>query len=100
MKLVSHLDTSTVADLIDYQNHLSAGEEVGSNQNHEPFVINYFSGGSYFMMNENLICVHNGNNAIGFYDVKDKNMENNLIRNKTQEMTIWKINAVCFRGLF
>ena len=38
------------------------------------------------MMNENLICVHNGNKAIGFYDVKDKNMENNLIRNKTQEM--------------
>ena len=26
-------------------------------------------------MDENLICVHNGNKAIGFYDVKDKNME-------------------------
>ena len=37
-------------------------------------------------MDENLICVHNGNKAIGFYDVKDKNMEKNLIQNKTQEM--------------
>ncbi|MEC9195126.1 MAG: sulfatase-like hydrolase/transferase [Bacteroidota bacterium] len=88
MKLASHLDIfPTVADLIDYSKPFKCwGRSLVSNQNHEPFVINYFSGGSYFMMNENLICVHNGNNAIGFYDVKDKNMENNLIRNKTQEM--------------
>ena len=88
MKLASHLDIfPTVADLIDYPKPFKCwGRSLVSNQNHEPFVINYFSGGSYFMMNENLICVHNGNNAIGFYDVKDKNMENNLIRNKTQEM--------------
>ena len=88
MKLASHLDIfPTVADLIDYPKPFKSwGRSLVSNQNHEPFVINYFSGGSYFMMNENLICVHNGNNAIGFYNVKDKNMENNLIRNKTQEM--------------
>ena len=88
MKLASHLDIfPTVADLIDYPKPFKSwGRSLVSNQNHEPFVINYFSGGSYFMMNENLICVHNGDNAIGFYDVKDKNMENNLIRNKTQEM--------------
>ena len=88
MKLASHLDIfPTVADLIDYPKPFKCwGRSLVSNQNHEPFVINYFSGGSYFMMNENLICVHNGNNAIGFYNVKDKNMENNLIRNKTQEM--------------
>ena len=88
MKLASHLDIfPTVADLIDYPKPFKCwGRSLVSNQNHEPFVINYFSGGSYFMMNENLICVHNGNNAIGFYDVKDKNMENNLIRNKTPEM--------------
>ena len=88
MKLASHLDIfPTVADLIDYPKPFKCwGRSLVSNQNHEPFVINYFSGGSYFMMNENLICVHNGDNAIGFYDVKDKNMENNLIRNKTQEM--------------
>ena len=88
MKLASHLDIfPTVADLIDYPKPFKCwGRSLVSDQNHEPFVINYFSGGSYFIMNENLICVHNGNNAIGFYDVKDKNMENNLIRNKTQEM--------------
>jgi len=88
MKLASHLDIfPTVADLIDYTKPFKSwGRSLVSNQNHNPFVINYFSGGSYFIMDENLICVHNGNNAIGFYDVKDKNMENNLIRNKTQEM--------------
>ena len=37
-------------------------------------------------MDENLICVHNGNKAIGFYKLEDKNMENNLIQNKTQQM--------------
>ncbi len=88
MKLASHLDIfPTVADLIDYPKPFKSwGRSLVSNQNHDPFVINYFSGGSYFMMDENLICVHNGNNAIGFYDVKDKNMKNNLIRNKSQEM--------------
>ena len=37
-------------------------------------------------MDENLICVYNGNKAIGFYSIDDKNMEKNLIKNKTQEM--------------
>ena len=88
MKLASHLDIfPTVADLIDYPKPFKCwGRSLVSNQNHEPFVINYFSGGSYFIMDENFICIHNGNKAIGFYELKDKNMENNLIRNKTQEM--------------
>ena len=88
MRLASHMDIlPTVADLIDYPKPFKSwGRSLVSDQKHHPFVINYFSGGSYFIMNENLICVHNGNKAIGFYDVKDKNMEKNLIQNKTQEM--------------
>ena len=38
-------------------------------------------------MDENFICIHNGKKAIGFYELEDKNMENNLIHNKTQQMT-------------
>ena len=88
MRLASHLDIfPTVADLIDYPKPFKSwGRSLVSDQKYHPFVINYFSGGSYFIMDENLICVHNGNKAIGFYDVKDKNMEKNLIQNKTQEM--------------
>ena len=37
-------------------------------------------------MDEKYICVHNGKQAFGFYEVEDKNFENNLIENKTPEM--------------
>jgi phosphoglycerol transferase MdoB-like AlkP superfamily enzyme len=88
MRLASHMDIfPTVADLIDYPKPFKSwGRSLVSDQNHHPFVINYFSGGSYFIMDENFICVHNGNKAIGFYKLEDKNMENNLIQNKTQQM--------------
>ena len=88
MRLASHMDIlPTVADLIDYPKPFKSwGRSLLSNQDHHPFVINYFSGGSYFIMDENFICVHNGNKAIGFYELEDKNMENNLIQNKTQQM--------------
>jgi len=88
MQLASHMDIfPTVADLVDYSKPFKSwGRSLVSDQEHHPIVINYFSGGSYFIMDENLICVHNGNKAIGFYGIKDKNMEKNLIKNKTQEM--------------
>ena len=88
MRLASHMDIfPTVADLIDYPKPFKSwGRSLVSDQKHHPFVINYFSGGSYFIMDENFICVHNGNKAIGFYELEDKNMENNLIQNKTQQM--------------
>jgi phosphoglycerol transferase MdoB-like AlkP superfamily enzyme len=88
MRLASHMDIfPTVADLIDYPKPFKSwGRSLVSDQKHHPFVINYFSGGSYFIMDENFICVHNGKKAIGFYKLEDKNMENNLIQNKTQQM--------------
>lgn len=88
MRLVSHMDIyPTVADLLDYTKPFKSwGRSLVSKQEFQPLVINYFSGGSYFIMDENLICVHNGEKAIGFYDVEDKNMEANLIENKTSEM--------------
>lgn len=88
LRLASHMDIfPTVADLIDYPEPFKSwGGSLVSDQEYYPFVINYFSGGSYFIMDENFICVHNGNQAIGFYDVEDKNMEKNLIQNKTEEM--------------
>jgi phosphoglycerol transferase MdoB-like AlkP superfamily enzyme len=88
MRLASHMDIfPTVADLIDYSKPFKSwGRSLVSDQEYHPFVVNYFSGGSYFIMDENIICVHNGEKAIGFYDINDKNMEKNLIGNKTQKM--------------
>jgi arylsulfatase A-like enzyme len=88
MRLASHMDIyPTVAYLIDYSKPFKAwGRSLLSDQKNDPFVINYFGGGSYFIMDEKYICVHNGKQAFGFYEVEDKNFENNLIENKTPEM--------------
>ena len=88
LRLASHMDIfPTIADMIDYPKPFMAwGNSLLADQKYAPYVINYFSGGSYFMMDQNYICVHNGNKAIGFYDLVDKNMEINLIDNKNQKM--------------
>ena len=87
-QLASHMDIfPTVADLIDYPKPFrSWGRSLISDKKNDPFVINYFSGGSYFIMDENYICVHNGYKAIGFYELDDKNFENNIISQKNQLM--------------
>ena len=87
-RLASHMDIfPTVADLIDYPKPFrSWGRSLVSDDTTEPFVVNYFSGGSYFIMDENYICVHNGFDAIGFYELNDKNFENNIIDQKNQLM--------------
>ena len=87
-RLASHMDIfPTVADLIDYPKPFrSWGRSLVSDDTTEPFVVNYFSGGSYFIMDENYICVHNGFEAIGFYELNDKNFENNIIDQKNQLM--------------
>jgi len=57
-----------------------------SGKNEPPFTINYFGGGAYLSMDENFICVYDGNKAIGFYNLSDLNLEENLIQNKNQNM--------------
>ena len=86
-RLASHMDIfPTVADLIDYPKPFrSWGRSLISDNTTEPFVVNYFSGG-YYIMDENYICVHNGFEAIGFYELNDKNFEDNIIDQKNQLM--------------
>ena len=86
-RLASHMDIfPTVADLIDYPKPFrSWGRSLISDNTTEPFVVNYFSGG-YYIMDENYICVHNGFEAIGFYELNDKNFEENIIDKKNQLM--------------
>ena len=37
-------------------------------------------------MNDSLISVHNGEKALGFYDIQDKNFKNNLIHKRNKKM--------------
>ena len=87
-RLASHLDIyPTVAELIGYKKPFrSWGRSLFSGKNEPPFTINYFGGGAYLSMDENFICVYDGNKAIGFYNLSDLNLEQNLIQNKNQNM--------------
>ena len=87
-RLASHLDIyPTVAELIGYKKPFrSWGRSLLSSKNESAFTINYFGGGAYLSMDENFICVYDGNKAIGFYYLSDLNLEENLIQNKNQDM--------------
>ena len=87
-RLASHLDIyPTVAELIGFNRPFrSWGRSLLSSKNESPFTINYFGGGAYLSIDENFICVYDGNKAIGFYNLFDLNLEENLIQNKNQDM--------------
>ena len=86
--LASHMDIyPTIVDLIGYKKPFrSWGKSLIKSNNESAIVINYLGGGSYFIMNDSLISVHNGNKAIGFYNIDDKNFNNNLIHKRNKHM--------------
>jgi len=86
--LASHMDIyPTIVDLIGYKKPFrSWGKSLITQDNLKSMVVNYLGGGSYFIMNDSLISVHNGDKAIGFYDIHDKNFKNNLIHKRNNEM--------------
>ena len=87
-RLASHLDIyPTVAELIGYKKPFrSWGRSLLSAKDEPTFTINYFGGGAYLSMDKNFICIYDGNKAIGFYNLSDLNLEENLIQNKNQDM--------------
>ena len=86
--LASHMDIyPTIVDLIGYKKPFrSWGKSLVTRDNLNSIVVNYLGGGSYFIMNDSLISVHNGEKAIGFYDIQDKNFKNNLIHKRNKKM--------------
>jgi len=86
--LASHMDIyPTIVDLIGYKKPFrSWGKSLVTPDNLNSIVVNYLGGGSYFIMNDSLISVHNGEKAIGFYDIHDKNFKNNLIHKRNKKM--------------
>ena len=86
--LASHMDIyPTIVDLIGYKKPFrSWGKSLVTPDDLNSIVVNYLGGGSYFIMNDSLISVHNGEKAIGFYDIQDKNFKNNLIHKRNKMM--------------
>ena len=86
--LASHMDIyPTIVDLIGYKKPFrSWGKSLVTPDDLNSIVVNYLGGGSYFIMNDSLISVHNGEKAIGFYDIQDKNFKNNLIHKRNKKM--------------
>ena len=86
--LASHMDIyPTIVDLIGYKKPFrSWGKSLVTPDDLNSIVVNYLGGGSYFIMNDSLISVHNGEKAIGFYDIHDKNFKNNLIHKRNKKM--------------
>jgi len=87
-RLTSHMDIyPTIADLMGYQKPFrSWGMSLMNAPSNASFVINFFGGGSYFIMDDEYICVHNGKKATGFYLAEDKNLEKNLISKRNKSM--------------
>ena len=86
--LASHMDIyPTIVDLIGYKKPFrSWGKSLVTTDDLNSIVVNYLGGGSYFIMNDSLISVHNGEKAIGFYDIQDKNFKDNLIHKRNKKM--------------
>lgn len=75
----------TVLDLVGYDKPFrSWGRSLVSEKELEPFTVN---GAGYFQFQRgNYICVFDGTNVIGFYDIEDKGLNNNLIKSRNTEM--------------
>ena len=86
--LGQHMDIfPTVADFIGSDTPFrSWGKSLVSEDKHDSFVVNFFGGGNYFMMNDEYIIVSNGANIKGVYNSNDRDLENNIIDNSNKKM--------------
>ncbi len=75
----------TLLDIVGYDKPFrSWGRSLVGSDSEKPFVMN---GTEYYQLQRgNYICIFNGEEAIGFYDIADKGLQNNLIANRNAEM--------------
>lgn len=86
----------TVLDLIGYDKPFrSWGRSLINNNNSLPFAINFISG-NYYLQQGNYICEFDGEKAIGFYDINDKALNQNLISKRNAEMNDLEIYCRAF----
>lgn len=75
----------TLLDLIGYnQPFRSWGRSLVGDDKVKPFVMNGTT--YYYLQRGKYICTFDGSKAIGFYDITDKGLENNLIAARNEEM--------------
>lgn len=87
-EIAQHIDIyPTILDLIGYNKPFrSWGRSlVNSKKEQAPFLINYNTN-MYQFMRGNYICMFDGKNAVGFYNVNDKELTKNLIGKRNKEM--------------
>ncbi|MBL7887241.1 MAG: sulfatase-like hydrolase/transferase [Flavobacterium sp.] len=87
----------TILDMIGYDKPFrSWGRSlVDKKQQTKPFVVNSL-GNIHHYSKGNYTCVFDGKNAIGFYDIKDKALEHNLIKNRNAEMDNLELESKAF----
>lgn len=96
-KLAQQIDIyPTLLDMIGHSKPFrSWGRSLIAEDEVEPFVINH-NASQYHMLRGNYICTFDGHRATGFYDIKDKSLEHNLIANRTPEMDALEIACKAF----
>lgn len=87
----------TILDMIGYDKPFrSWGRSlVDKKQQTKPFVVNSL-GNIHHYSKGNYTCVFDGKNAIGFYDINDKGLEHNLIKNRNAEMDNLELESKAF----
>lgn len=86
----------TILDMIGYKKPFrSWGRSLLNKQDKERFVINS-RGTIHQFMKGNYICTFDGKQVIGFYDINDKALEKNLIKNRTPEMDSLEVQCKAF----
>lgn len=86
----------TLLDMIGYDKPFrSWGRSLINDKQVAPFVMRY-SAKMYQFMSGNYICTFNGKKAVGFYDKEDKDLKNNLIKNRNKEMDILELRCKAF----
>lgn len=86
----------TVLDMIGYDKPFrSWGRSLIGDAEIKPFVIN-FLGNEYHFQRGNYSCSFDGKEAIGFYDINDKGLKENLIANRNAEMDALEVACKAF----
>ena len=86
----------TLLDLIGYNKHFrSWGRSLVGDTKSTPFVVRY-SADLYQFMSGKYVCTFDGTKTVGFYDKDDKELTNNLIKNKNTEMQVLELRCKAF----
>ena len=75
----------TIVDIVGHDKPIRTWGRSLLNPDSKPFVLNS-DGQFYRYISDNYICVFDGEKAIGFYDINDLGLENNLIGYRNSEM--------------